>query len=202
MSLPVNLLIEKNKINAQYPWLLLVKFALYEGESNELIYRFVKNFPDITFQGEEYKGFNFDISFIEQSTEGKIPTTSIAVCNVTQYLQGTLEDYEGAVDGKITLTIVHADSLDEDYSELELEFDIVKTSLDGGAIEFELGAPSALRRRFPLHRHLPDKCPYEFGSARCGYTGGDSVCYKRYSDCREKENQVRFGGEVMLPESM
>lgn len=199
MSLPVNLILEKNRIDAKYPWLVLVKFTLNEGESDEVVRRFVKDNPDLTFDGEVYQGFNFDIGFIEQSSEGKIPSTSLAICNVTQYLQGTLEDYDGATGGVVTIILVHADKLEEDYSELELNFDVIFTHIDKKYIQFKLGVPSPLRRRFPLHRHLPDKCPYKFGGARCGYTGGDLTCARTYAACREKENQARYGGDVGEP---
>jgi len=194
MALPANLILAKNSIDCKYPWLLLVKFSLYAGTPEAIEERFVRNFKDIIFQGKEWKGFNFSIGLIEESSDGGIPTTSLAVCNVTQYLQPLLEAHEGFIDATITIIIVHADLLEEDYAELEQTFDVIAPHLDADIVVFQLGAPSLLRRRYPSNRTFSDLCSYKFKDFRCGYSGNDELCNHRLVDCRLKNNSVRFGG--------
>ena len=192
--LPATLLLEKNKLDAKYPWLLLLEFILHPGQENETIYRFVRNYQDITFQGHTYTGFNFSLGFIEESTESKIPTVSLVVCNVTQYLQPVLEAEDGAVDSKVRIIVVHSDLLAEDYSELTLEYDVIAPHIEANSISFQLGAPSPFKQRFPRYRYFTDMCPFVFKSARCGYTGAATSCDHRFKDCKSLGNQTRFGG--------
>lgn len=193
MALSENLVIEKNKLNAQYPWLILLDFKLNDPENQ--IFRFVRNHPNVTFQGNVYNGFNFDLGLIEQSIDGKIHDTMLSVSGVTYALQKDLEELDGATDAEIILTVVHADNLDEDYSELELFFDVLSTHIGQLSIDFTIGAPSPLLQRLLTERYFADFCSYrEFGGPRCKYVGEAEFCNRRLADCRELENSPRFGG--------
>lgn len=195
MALPANLIIEKNKLDAKYPWLILLKFAIDEGGPGELIFRFVRNYPDVTFQGNVYTGFNFDLGIISSSIDGKIRETTLSISNVTYLLQADLEELDGAVDAVITVILVHVDNLDEDYSELELIYDVLSTHIGPLSIDFSIGAPSPLLQRFLTQIYFADMCPYdEFKGPRCGYVGAETVCYRRLVDCRALGNSARFGG--------
>lgn len=203
MTLPANLVIEKNKLNAEYPWLILLKFSLYEGQENEVVYYFVRNYHDITFQDHLYQSFSFDLDLIQQSIDGKIHENTLSISNVTIILQETLEKFDGAVDAEITITLVHVDNLTEDFSELELVFDILATHIGPLSIDFILGAPSPLLQRFLTQSYFADFCSYpEFGGPRCGYDldtpGAPAFCHRRFSDCRALENSARFGGSPCL----
>jgi len=198
MSLPENLIIEKNKLNAEYPWLILLKFAINEGDSDEIVHRFVRNYHDVSFQGNLYVGFNFDLGLIQQSIDGKIHETGLSVSGVSLELQAELEALDGAVDAEITLTVVHVDNLAEDHSELEWIFDVLATHIGQLSVDFTIGAPSPLLQRFLSQRYFADFCSYdEFGGPRCGYvyqSGDDLFCHRRFADCRAFGNSARFGG--------
>lgn len=187
MSLPINLLIEKNRLDTKYPWLLLLKIELDEPGFTTIL--LVRDFQDIPlFKGEgPYLNFNFSIGLINQSAKGGIPTSSLAVCNVTQFLQPFLEEFDGLVDASITITIIHANYLDEDYSELELNFDVLSSRITAEAVIIEIGSPSPLRQRFPLPRYFADLCSFRFKGPKCLYAGSDLTCNRRLSDCRLKE---------------
>lgn len=193
MALPANLIIEKNKLNAQYPWLILLEFQL--NDPGEQVFRFVRNHPNVTFQGNVYNGFNFDLGLIQQNIDGEIHDTILSISGVTYALQADLEKFDGATDAEITLTLVHADNLSEDYSELELYFDVLSTHIGQLSIDFTIGAPSPLLQRLLTQRYFADFCSYrEFKGPRCKYVGGFTTCNRRFADCRERSNSSRFGG--------
>lgn len=195
MALPPNLIIEKNKLDAKYPWLILLKFAIDEGGPGELIFRFIKNYKDVTFQGNLYKNFNFNLGIINSNIDGEIRETALSVSNVTHLLQADLEELNGAVDAVVTVILVHVDNLDEDYSELELIYDILSTHIGPLSIDFSIGAPSPLLQRFLTQIYFADMCTYdEFKGPRCGYVGAETICYRRLVDCRAYGNSARFGG--------
>ena len=198
MSLPAELVIEKNKLNAKFPWLALVKFAINEGDSDEIVHRFVRNHPDVTFRGDVYKGFSFDLGVVQERLDGRIHQTTLSVSGVSLELQAELEALGGALNAEITLTIVHADNLASDYAELEFVFDILSTHIGPQSINFAIGAPSLLFQRFLTQRYFADFCSYEtFEGVRCGHvwsSGEPEFCHRRLSDCREYGNSNRFGG--------
>lgn len=195
MSLPENLIIEKNKLNAKYPWLLLLKLAKDEGESYEIVYRFVRDHPDVTFQGELYTGFNFDLGLIQQSIEGRILDTTLSVSGVSVELHAELEALDGAVDFEVTITVVHADNLGEDHSELEWVFDVLATHIGALSIDFTIGAPSPLLQRFLTQVYFADFCSYdEYKGPRCQAVSAFTTCPRRRVDCRARNNSNRFGG--------
>ena len=142
----------------------------------------------------KYQSFNFSLSLIQESSEGELPKTSLVVSNVTQFLQEFIEELDGLVGAKIILSIVHADSLYEDYAELQTEFDVLATRLTAMDVSFQIGGMNLIAQRFPLHRYFADLCRHKFKSARCGYTGSATTCNRRLADCRELNNSARFGG--------
>jgi len=141
-----------------------------------------------------YENFNFNLSLIQESSEGELPKTTLSVSNVTQFLQEYIEGLEGLTGATIVLSIVHADNLNEDYAELQTEFEVLATRLTAMDVAFQVGGPSLLAQRHPLHRYFADLCRHKFKNARCGYTGGATSCNRRLADCRTLNNSARFGG--------
>ncbi len=142
-----------------------------------------------------FTGFNFDIDAINYRG-GEVPTSVLRLSNVTQFIKDDIEANRGCTQSQIVLRVVHADSLYEDYSELELFFDIIAPRITSKFVEFKLGGPSPLRRRVPLDRYYADSCRYvgEFKGPRCGYAGAETACSGLRSRCRELSNEARFGG--------
>jgi len=118
----------------------------------------------------KYDSFNFSCSLIQENSEGELPKTTLAVSNVTQFLQEFLEETEGLVDSTILFTIIHADNLGEDYAELQTMFEVLASRVTAMDVIFEVGGMSLLRQRFPLHRYFADLCRHRFENARCQYS--------------------------------
>ena len=153
----------------------------------------------------KFGSFNFDIDQVTYKG-GEMPKTTLRLSNVTQFVKSDLENNRGCTSSEITLRIVHANQLYEDYSELDVSFEVIYPRVTAKYVEFVIGGPSPLRRRFPLERFFADACRYVSGfptDPRCGYPGAETACSGLRSRCRELNNEANFGGFPGLrPETM
>lgn len=189
-QLPADLIIEKNKIATPVPWILLLDIVL--TDDTELY--ICRNNENVTFNGQLYTAVPFDIEPTKASARGEIPTVTLRVSNVTRALQPYLEKLDGGIGSEITLRVVNTAHLDEDYSELEIGFDVLSASSEVYWVTFILGAPNPLGKRFPSFQFIADHCRWRFKSVECGYSGKASACKRTLSDCRLLKNSGRFGG--------
>lgn len=148
-----------------------------------------------------YTRFNWQMDSNTQTTRGQIPTLELRVSNVSLLMSQNLKDLDGGVGSVIKIIVVNSSLLYEDFTELEMEFDVLATKVDSKWITFTLGVPSPLRQRFPLFKYFANHCSFTFtgGSAgsefvECGYVGAYTTCDRTLSDCRQRGNQTRFGG--------
>lgn len=193
-NLPSNLIIEKNKIATPNAWLILLEITLTSGVKFYL----VKNTEDITFQGQTYTAINFEIEPTKHTGQGEIPTVTLRVSNVSRILQAYLEDLTGGIGSTVKITVVNSAYLNENYSELEMTFDVIATQSDAQWVSFTLGAPNPLLNRFPLHRYIAEHCSWQFKSRECNYSGSAVTCKRTFANCRELGNTHRFGGYLGL----
>lgn len=194
INLPLALRIEKNKVAATAPWLLLLSVTLPDTS----VVRLVSNNESIIFGGNTYQPFPFDLDVERTGSDKSVSELSLKVSNVTRALQPYLEQYSGLVGSGVRITVVHADNLTEDYASLTLDYEILATSCDEEWVSFTLGQPNLIRKRFPLYTAQPKMCVWKFKSASCGYTGGVTTCDNTLESCREKNNSPRFGGRPGL----
>jgi len=152
-----------------------------------------------------FQSFNFDLDQITYKG-AEMPRTTLRLSNVTQFIKSDLENNRGCTASEITIRVVHANQLYEDYSELDTVFEVIYPRITAKFVEFSIGGPSPLRRRFPLERYLADTCRYVSGfktDPRCGYAGAATSCSGLRSRCRELGNETNFGGFPGLrPETM
>ena len=169
-ALSTNLIIAKNTLSSKWPWLLLCE--LHVNDTDDTIFRWVQHEEDVTFSSNDYTAFNFELQTITYKA-GEVTTTTLRLCNVTQTIKSTLRDNRGCTASEIVIYYVHANLLDEDYSELTLNFDILYPRITANYVEFKIGGPSPLRRRVPPDRYHANTCRYFRGyptDPRCNYS--------------------------------
>lgn len=193
-TLPSVIVREKNKLYTPDPWVVLLEITL---DSTTKLY-FCSNNEDLVFGGQTYTAFPFYLEPTKQSSKGEIPTVSLRVCNVTQLIHSYLEDLDGAVGAGVTVKVVSAGHLTEDYTELDMTFSVLSTEADAEWVTFSLGSPSPLRRRFPLHRYIALHCNWEFQGLECAYSGAATECDRTFKTCTALSNTGRFGGHPGL----
>lgn len=190
LNLPLALRQEKNKLVSTAPWLLLLTVTL----PDTTVLRLVRNTEDITFGGNVYTAFAFELGEVRSGGDGRIQGVTLRVGNPERALQPYLEAHDGLVGCAVTLTVVHADNLASDYAELTLNYDVLAAEPKSDWITFTLGAENPLRRRFPLYVAVPYSCNWAFKGAECAYAGAATSCSRTLDACRALSNSARFGG--------
>lgn len=194
-ALPAALILEKNKVESENVWYLLLEVTL----DQELL-RFTNNNEDVVFNSQTYTAFPFSIGALESNNTGKVPSVELQVSNITKGIMTHVESANGLINSNVTLMVVNSGHLTEDYTELTLHFTIMATSVDQEWITFTLGAPNPMMRRFPQDKYVARYCNWVYKSVECGSTHPDISCNKTKTDCEAKGNLVHFGGYPGLAE--
>lgn len=118
-----------------------------------------------------YAPFNFDLETIASDGKGTIPAVDLKVSALSSLLQPYLFQLQGGVGSVVKITVVNSDYLAEDYSELELMFNVTATTTSRDSITFRLGAINPIMQRFPRNRYIALHCRHKFRQAICGYIG-------------------------------
>jgi len=190
LNLPLALRIEKNKLVSTAPWLLLLDVTLPDTTH----IRLARNTENVTYGGETYTAFAFELGELRGGGDGRIQGVSLRVANPSRALQPYLEEHDGLIGCAVRLAVVHADNLAEDHSELTLDWEVLAAQPDADWINFTLGALNPLRRRFPLYMAAPRSCHWIFKGAECAYAGSATTCARTLDNCRTLANSARFGG--------
>ena len=205
-TLSQKLIEEKNRQSTAHPWLILLTIVLNDSDSTT--YRLVNNNEDVTFEGNEYSKFSFNLEPTKYSSRGDISTLTLEVSNITRLIQPKLEELAGGVGSTVTITVVNHRFLKESYSEFEETFDVLSTKCDTNRVSFILGGVNLLRRRMPLYRYIALHCRWGFDTVadpniECNYRVdgdglGKTTCARTLNDCRDRANTGNFGGFVGL----
>lgn len=193
MNLSTAAIIEKNKVSTDGVYLLLLTIQYKQEEP----IRLVLNNEKIAFKGQEYYPYYFSLSEVKQiSTE--LPSCTLTVSNITGTISRILETYDGASGGKVTVAVINTNISDEILQ--EEHFVIAGATAKKDYVSIKLGCGASLDRRYPNVRIMKDWCPFKFKGVRCGYKGPITTCNKTLTDCRERGNNTRFGGEPTIPQ--
>ena len=189
-SLPSTLVLAKNLLSNTSPWYLILDVEITTGTYIYL----VKNTEAITYNGNSYTPFPFEVGVNKHTSKGEVPTIQFRICNINRVMQAYLEEYDGLIGNAIVMRLVNDAYLTEDYSELTLSFDVLSCTSTFEWVTFDCGAPNPMRKRFPLHRYIGNHCRFTFKSLECGYEGSGTECNRTYSECEALGNTIRFGG--------
>ena len=182
----------KNSLENSSPFLVLAEIQ-FSGET----IRLVRNEADITYLGQTWTAFPFEIDNIGEQGKEETPSVSLSVSNVSRAVQAYVEEYDGGIDADVIIRVVHADNLvgtEDDTALVVLEFVVTTCSANSKEVTFTLGATSPWRRRIPTYRMQKNFCRWKFKSSQCGYSGAETTCKKTLTRCRELSNSTRFGG--------
>jgi len=199
LNLSVAGVLEKSKLASDGVWLLLVEVAL--PDSAEPL-RLVRNNEDIVWNGDTWTAFNFKLGEITEDNKGKPQAIPLQVSNITQIVQGYVEENNGLTGTAVTLRVVHSQHLDNTLPEVEEIFTVQSTTCDSKWVTFYLGSDISTQLRFPFRRVLKNFCVWrdQYKGIECGYAGSLPACDGTLQSCRNRGNSVRYGGEPSIPE--
>lgn len=193
-------IIEKNQIASDNAWLILLEITIPIENSSPLVLRLVRNTESISWNGQSWTAFPFELDAPKQNSNGELPNFTIRVSNVTRTVEGYLEQAGGGVGANVRLMVVLSKHLDVTTPELDEEFSVQSVSYDESWVSFVLTGAVNLFRRVPLRRYLKSFCPYKYKGAECKSTSFYTTCDKSYAACKERGNTARFGGEPGIPQ--
>lgn len=193
-------IVEKNKVQSDGAWLVLLEI-FFAGQPDAL--RIVRNNDIIPWNGHNWTPFPFEMEDVTEDTAGEVPNVVIKVSNVTQEIQGFIEDTGGGVDCTINLYVIHSKHLDVTTPVVSEVFTITDVKCDPTWVTFNLGPDYPVFARRPERRFLADYCQYkEYGGVECGVDlavkANYPTCRRTLADCRLRQNSVRFGGEPAI----
>jgi lambda family phage minor tail protein L len=183
--------VEKNRLSSPYPWLILLEIT-FPAPTNTIY--LVRNVDAITFKGQVYTPFPFEIEFGKETSAGDIPSVTLRVSNITRVIQYEVELADGLIDFDVVIHIVNSHYLADDYSDLDLNLQVMACSCDESWVTFILGLENPLNKRFPRYRYFRDYCNWKFKGVECGYNGPVDACRRNFSACQRIGNSTRFGG--------
>lgn len=193
LTLPANLIIEKNKIATSSAWLVCLEVG------DPVVSRIVRNTEDITFESNTFTAFPFEIE-LSDTSKGEIPSLNIMLSNVSRIFTQAVEITNGLVGYKVRLIVVNSAYL-ADGAALDMDFTILSVTANAQIISFKLGTVNPLLQRFPVRKIYKHYCGWKFKSLECGYAGSVSLCDKSLTTCKSFDSPVgswsqskRFGG--------
>ena len=192
LTLPANLIIEKNKIATPSAWLIML-------EIGPTPIRIVRNNEDITYNSNLYTAFPFDLS-LSDTSKGELPSLTVSISNVSRIFTQAVEITNGAVGYTVRLLVINSAHL-SDLPALDRYFTILSVTCNALVITFKLGAANPMLQRFPVRKIYKDYCSWKFKSLECGYTGSIALCDKSLTTCKSFDSPSgswsqsrRFGG--------
>ena len=187
-------ILEKNALANTGAWIILLEVVI--GAST---LRFCYNNEDITWNGQSWIAFPFDIENVGEDSQGEFPAVQVRVGNVTRAVQYYVEQAGGAVGASVTLRIVHSEHLDQTTPEIEETFAVTKTVCDPLYVSFTLGGAYPITSRRPTRRFLKNFCPFVYKGTECAATSAAADCDHSLAACKARGNSARFGGEPAIP---
>ena len=180
---------EKNKLSTDSAFLILLDIVL-----GDEVARICYNTENITWNGNVYQAFPFDLGDIREKTDGSDPSVTVKVDNVSQALQYLVEDADGANGTEVILRVVNTLAMENTAPELEERFVVTKTDVNQQYITFTLGTEYSARTRRPVRRYMKSSCPFKYKGVQCAAVSSYGTCNHTLTDCRLRNNSQRFGG--------
>lgn len=192
--------IHKNRIEQFGAYILLLEIKI---DANITI-RLAHNNEDITWNGELWQAFPFQISEItNEDAKGELPQFSFKVAAITGDIPRYIEVANGAPGAEAILRLVHSEDLSNTTPILEYFLSVKNISVNKMWVDIKVGPDMVLSQRRPYRRFLKNHCPYRYGDVECGVSDATKTTYptcpRTLADCIERGNGERFGGEFALP---
>ena len=178
---------EKNLLATDSIWYIALEITI-PGVGTPV--RVVANNENITWDGETWIAFPFEIEEIGEESKGEVPEVNLRVSNVSRTMETYLQDFDAytKTNGYTPITVaiycLNSKNLASATPESVHYFELIQPKTDPLWATFRLGAANPFNKRFPRHRLLKNHCRFIFKGALCGYSGSGTTCDKTLTTCR------------------
>lgn len=186
---------EKNSLT---PSQVIHLYEIEYSSGGNLYWKYFTNYDsDIVFPasgGQTYQKCPVSHSALSSNRDGQVDQVTISVANVDRVIGSYMEECGGFRGRKINVKTVFADLLDDEDAYIQ-----EKCLIDSGSVGEDTCQLMCTSRMdvmnvvIPRNRFL-NMCRWQFKSTECGYSGGELLCNKTFTRCRELDNQERYGG--------
>lgn len=189
--------VEKNKLTTDSVWLIMLEITI---PSLEDVIRIVSNNEDITWNGEIWQKFAFELDEMSESSTAETSQFSIKVGNANNVIGQYIREYETWVKlnsySPITCTLYVVNSNDLDNPDPTYSANLTLTSSSINMIEatFTVSSRDMFRFRIPIYNMYPNSCRFTLKDSRCKYSGSATSCDKSLFNCNTLNNSVNYGG--------
>lgn len=156
---------------------------------------------DIAWNGHSWLKFPFELGIIGLDSDGKLPEIVARAYDIDGQLEYWVDQYDGFSGDTAEIYAVHTNCLDSSDAIWSVEFNIrgARYSSDLDVIELSLSIDNPISLRFPAQLTHAELCQYHepdgFKGTRCGYSGAETTCDRKFSTCISYGNQKRFGAQ-------
>lgn len=179
---------EKNKLATNSVWLLALEITV-PGLTDPL--RIVRNNENVTWRGETWSAFPFEIDEIGEESKGEVPQVEVRVSNVSRAMEAYIQAYDlytkvnGFTPITVSIFVLNSKNLASSDPEVEHLFELKQPKTNAQWATFVLGASNPFNQRYPQARILRNHCRFIFKGALCAYAGAEATCDKTLVRCRE-----------------
>lgn len=197
MFFTIQTLKDLNSLGGDSVLLVALKIVI---PSTPIIY-IVRNGEAVTFLGNEFIPFEFNIGEITAG-KGETPQLQLQIDNTSRAIERYLIEYDtylklNGIEGNgITCELYVLNTNDLSEAVMIEYFELVDFKANNKMATFTLGTTSLFNKQYPPRKMYANFCSFKFKDARCAYSGVITTCNKTLSDCRARNNSVRYGGMV------
>lgn len=179
MPLPISgtAISEKNKLTSDSVWHIAIEVTV-PGLADPI--RIVDNNADVTWRGETWQAFPFELDPIPEGNKGEVPRVDLRVSNVSRAMEQYLHAYDAYIKSlgyspiTFSIFVLNSKNLASTTPEVEHIFELTQPRTDSKWATLTLGADNPFSKRFPVHRILKNHCRFHFNfpagrDLLCGY---------------------------------
>ena len=194
---------EKNLLATDSIWYLAIKITI-PGVGTPV--RVVRNNENITWDGETWVAFPFELEEIGEESKGEVPEVVLRVSNVSRQMEAYLQDFDAYTKAngyspiEFEIYVLNSKNLASSTPECVHYFELIQPKTDAMWATFRLGAANPFQKRFPKHRMMKNhgKVHYNYPvgtSVLCGAPSSSyTTCDKTLTACRLRNNSNRYCG--------
>lgn len=193
LSLPSAIIGIKNALASSDSFILLAEVQITNIDVPTTL-RLARNTENVTWDGETWVGFPFDIDMLGDTERGEVPRMNLKVSNISRAVQSYVEQADGGTDAPVVIRLIHETQFSTAEYAIRLDYTVSNTSCTSSWVTFELSASNQWNRRVPSTRCRKNFCRWRFKGSDCGYVGVGTSCDKTLTQCKLYTNSDRYGG--------